>query len=128
MLLIHDLGEIDAGDTIVYESNTLEVKADEDAGFRRVIGLLPVEDQEEYLVLWEEFEAARTPEARYAKAIDRIPPLLHNLHGEGHSWREHAIPAEKVYALNSKIQDGSQAAWDVLKRELDDAVSRGILL
>ena len=127
MLLLHDIGEIDAGDTIVYDSQNKETKEKEDAGFKRVLMLLPQEQQQEYLSLWEEFEEAQTPNAKYAKAIDRIPPLLHNLHGEGHSWKTHNISKEKVFTLNSKIQDGSQKVWDVLKDKLEDAVSLGLL-
>jgi len=127
MLLLHDLGEIDAGDTIVYDSHTTEVKEQEDAGFRRILQLLPEEQQNDYLILWEEFENAQTPDAKYAKAIDRIPPLLHNLHGEGHSWKTHNISKEKVFAVNSKIANGSQKIWDVLKDKLDDAVDVGML-
>ncbi len=127
MLLLHDLGEIDAGDTIVYDSDTREVKEKENAGFKRVLMLLPKHLQNECLSLWEEFEEAQTPDAKYAKAIDRIPPLLHNLHGEGHSWKAHDISKEKVFAVNSKIQDGSQKVWDVLKEKLDNAVMTGIL-
>ena len=127
MLLLHDLGEIDAGDTIVYDSHTIEVKEQEDAGFRRILQLLPEEQQNDYLILWEEFESAQTADAKYAKAIDRIPPLLHNLHGEGHSWKTHNISKEKVFTVNSKIANGTQEVWDVLKEKLDDAVEIGIL-
>jgi len=127
MLLLHDIGEIDAGDTIVYESDNQEVKDNEEAGFNRILKLLPEQQQNEYKLLWEEFESAQTPDAKYAKAIDRIPPLLHNLHGDGHSWKTHNISKEKVFSVNSKIQNGSQDVWNLLKSKLDDAVSTGIL-
>ena len=128
MLLLHDLGEIDAGDTIVYDSHTTEVKEQEDAGFRRILQLFPKEQQNNYLILWEEFENEQTFDAKYAKAIDRIPPLLHNLYGEGHSWKTHNISKEQVFAVNSKIANGSQKVWDILKDKLDDAVDVGILM
>ena len=127
MLLIHDLGEIDAGDTIVYESENQEVKNNEEAGLNRVLKLLPEHQQKEYKLLWEEFEFAETPESKYAKAIDRIPPLLHNLHGVGHSWKKYNISKEKVFSVNSKIQNGSIKVWEVLKEKLNNAVSLGIL-
>ena len=127
MLLIHDLGEIDAGDTIVYESQTKEVKEKETAGLNRIIELLPEHQQEEYKQLWEEFESAKTPESKYAKAIDRIPPLLHNLHGNGHSWKTHHISKEKVFSVNSKIEEGATEVWEVLKEKLNNAVALGIL-
>jgi len=127
MLLIHDLGEIDAGDTIVYESDTLAVKKSEEAGLNRLLQLLPKHQQEEYKQLWQEFESAKTAEAKYAKAIDRIPPLLHNLHGDGHSWKTYTISKERVFSVNSKIEEGLAEVWEVLKEKLQDAVSSGIL-
>jgi putative hydrolase of HD superfamily len=76
MLLIHDLGEIDAGDTIVYEEDIQEAKSKELEGIRRVFGLLPADRADEYIALWEEFEFEDTAEARFARAVDRIPPVL----------------------------------------------------
>lgn len=119
MLLIHDLGEIDAGDTIIYASETKEIKENEAAGLKRILGILPEGEAEEYLQLWHEFEAGETAESKYAKAIDRVPPLLHNLHGDGHSWRENNIPKEKIYSINSRIAQGSKMLWDVLENKLD---------
>ena len=84
MLLIHDLGEIDAGDTILYSSDNSAVKAEEEAGLVRVLSLLPEEQANEYIALWREFESGESADARYARAIDRVPTLLHNLHGDGH--------------------------------------------
>ncbi len=127
MLLIHDLGEIDVGDTIIYKSETPEMKEKEAAGVERILGLLPVEKQGEFKTLWSEFEAGETPESKYAKAIDRIPPLLHNLNGEGHSWKAHNIPKEKVFSVNSRIKEGSESVWASIEAKLYDAVSKGIL-
>lgn len=127
MLLIHDLGEIDAGDTIVYDSFTKDVKDAESSGLYRVLNILPEIKQKEYKKLWEEFEFGNTPDAKYAKAIDRVPPLLHNLHGEGHSWKKHNISKEKVFSVNSKIQDGSTKIWELIKQKLNHAISIGIL-
>lgn len=127
MLLLHDLGEIDAGDTIIYASETKELKEKEAAGLARILGMLPGDTAEAYLQLWHEFEAGETADARYARAIDRVPPLLHNLHGDGHSWRENNVPKAKVYALNSRISQGSEQLWEVLKDRLDKAVETSIL-
>ena len=127
MLLIHDLGEIDAGDTIIYASETKELKEKEEAGLRRVLNILPEGEAEKYLSLWREFELGETVDAKYAKAIDRVPPLLHNLNGNGHSWKDNNVPKEKVFALNSRIAKGSTELWDVLKGKLDKAVVDGIL-
>ena len=127
MLLIHDLGEIDTGDTIIYASETKELKEKEEAGLRRVLNILPEGKTDEYLSLWREFELGESVDAKYAKAIDRVPPLLHNLNGNGHSWKDNNVPKEKVFALNSRIAKGSTELWDVLKGKLDKAVVDGIL-
>ena len=127
MLLIHDLGEIDAGDTIIYAGETAEQKSQESAGLRRIVGMLPPGNGDEYLSLWEEFEAGQTNDAKFAKAIDRIPPILHNLHGDGHSWKDNSIPKEKVLSLNSRIEQGSKSVWKVIETKLNDAVAQGLL-
>ena len=127
MMLIHDLGEIDAGDTIIYASETPENKGKEEAGVQRLLELLPVEVAEELMPLWLEFENGDSAEAKYARAIDRVPPLLHNLHGGGHSWQAHNVKAEKVFGLNQRIALGSEALWEVMKRKLEGAVEQGIL-
>lgn len=128
MLLIHDLGEIDAGDTIIYASETTENKQNEEAGLKRIFDLLPDGLGDEYLSLWHEFEAGETTESKYAKAIDRVPPLLHNLHGNGHSWKKHNISKEKVFALNGRrISEGSQQLWDTLEVKLQQGVIDGLL-
>ena len=127
MLLIHDLGEIDAGDTIVYAGETPELKSKEAAGLRRIVGMLPPGKGDEYLSLWEEFEAGETDDAKFAKAIDRIPPILHNLHGDGHSWKDNNIPKDKVLSLNSRIEQGSKSVWKVIETKLNDAVAQGLL-
>jgi len=121
MLLIHDLGEIDAGDTIIYASETKELKEKEAAGLRRVLGFLSPQTVDEYMALWYEFELGETPDASYAKAIDRVPPLLHNLHGDGHSWKDNHVPKEKVLSLNSRIAKGSEALWANLEEKLQAA-------
>jgi len=127
MLLIHDLGEIDAGDTIIYASETPKLKDLEAAGIERILSLLPDSKTDEYMVLWHEFESGESADSRYARAIDRVPPLLHNLHGDGHSWRENNITKDQVLSLNSRINDGSEKIWKVMHAKLKEAVSNGIL-
>ncbi|MCC5853348.1 MAG: HD domain-containing protein [Alkalimonas sp.] len=127
MLLIHDLGEIDAGDTIIYASETSDNKAKEAAGVRRLLQLLPAELAQEFTALWQEFEAGETAEARFAKAIDRVPPLLHNLHGDGHSWKTHGVSADQVFSVNQRIAAGSEALWSVMRARLEAAVRDGLL-
>ncbi|NTS76809.1 HD domain-containing protein [Catenovulum sp. SM1970] len=127
MLLIHDLGEIDAGDTIIYGSETQALKEEEAQGVKRVLALLPNAMDQDLIELWYEFEAGETADARFAKAIDRVPPLLHNLHGNGHSWSTHNVPKEQVFAVNQRIEKGSEALWSVIKAKLEGAVVDGLL-
>lgn len=128
MLLIHDLGEIDAGDTVVYYADKQEIKASEEDGIKRILQTLPEEEAEIYLKLWYEFEAGKTPESKYAKAIDRIPPLLHNIYGNGHSWKEHNIRKDMILSLNEKhIKRGSKRIWEHMENKLEKAISNGIL-
>jgi putative hydrolase of HD superfamily len=131
MLLIHDLGEIDAGDTIVYasmdEKAAQAILEEETKGVERLLDFLPKGKKEEYLTLWQEFEAGETPESKYAKAIDRVPPLLHNLHGKGRSWDENKVSKEMVFSVNKRIAKGSTDLWQVIEEKLNDAVKEGIL-
>ena len=127
MLLIHDLGEIDAGDTIVYEEDIQQAKSKELEGIRRVFGLLPADRADEYIALWEEFEFEDTAEARFARAVDRIPPVLHNLHGDLHSWKDNNIPIDKVLHVNSRIKLGSESIWEVIESRLNQVADSGIL-
>ena len=127
MLLIHDLGEIDAGDTIIYASETQAIKDEEEAGIKRILDILPEAKAEQFMVLWHEFEAGETADSQYAKAIDRVPPLLHNLHGNGHSWRDHGISKEQVFSVNKRIAKGSEKLWDQLEIELEKAVKKKLL-
>ena len=127
MLLVHDLGEIDAGDQIVYAEQDASRYNQEREGVKRVLGKLPGNQGDEYLALWEEFEAGESVESRYARAIDRVPPLLHNLHGNGHSWKENRVPKEKVLSLNSRIAQGSELLWQVLQERLEQAAADGLL-
>ena len=121
MLLIHDLGEIDAGDTIIFVSETKEIKEQEAAGLERLFAMLPDEQADAYMSLWYEFEAGETADASFAKAIDRIPPLLQNLNGGCHSWLENNISREQVFAVTSRIAKGSQQVWDVLEPQLQES-------
>ena len=128
MLLVHDLGEIDVGDTIVYNSGTVENKSKEEACINRLLDILPENQRKEYFELWHECELAETAEAKYAKAIDRIPPLLHNINDDGHSWKKNNIAKEKVFALNSTdISQGSTKIWEVVREKLESAVEDGTL-
>lgn len=128
MLLIHDLGEIDAGDKIIYSSETPQQKSEELAGIQRLLQFLPSKEQDYFLTLWQEFELGESPEARFAKAIDRIPPLLHNIHHKGEGWSENGISKQQVFDLNSeRISAGSPDIWKAMESKLIQAVEDGIL-
>jgi putative hydrolase of HD superfamily len=128
MLLIHDLVEIDAGDTFVYDVAANRDKAAREAlAAERIFGLLPANQGSELRALWQEFEARTTSDASFAAALDRLQPLLHNYHTEGSTWRQHGITVDQVIALNRTIADGSQRLWDYTERLIADAVARGFL-
>jgi putative hydrolase of HD superfamily len=127
MLLVHDIGEIDTGDTIFFaEGGWTERKSDELAAVKRIFGLLPEAQSARYLALWQEFEAAETPEARFANAADRAMPVLLNLASNGGSWRENGISHARVVGkIAPPIQAGCPALWDYLRPRLEDARRRG---
>ena len=127
MLLIHDLGEIDGGDKIIYASESKEQKDKEAAGVERLLSFLPGKIHNEYMALWFEFEAGETADSKFAKAIDRVPPLLHNIHSNGHTWKKNNISKEQVFDLNSRINEGSHILWESIKTKLEEAVLNGIL-
>lgn len=128
MLLVHDLVEIDAGDTYIYDAPGMAAKAErERAAAERIFGLLP-EDQAAWLwSLWTEFEHGDTPEARFARALDRLQPLLHNVYTRGRAWREHGTLAADVYRVNGRMAEGAAPLWEHARRLLDEAVARGDL-
>lgn len=126
LLVVHDIVEIDAGDTFVYDSVGALTKSDrETAAAERIFGLLPADQSAQVRALWDEFEAGDLPEARWARALDRLMPLLHNYHTQGRSWREHGIRSEQVLARNAQISQGSEALWVYAQTIIADAVSKG---
>ncbi len=128
MLLVHDIVEIDSGDTYIYDAAGNDTKAErENAAARRIFGLLPEDHRRELTQLWQEFEARETPEAKFAAALDRLMPLLHNYHTQGRSWQEHGITKDQVINLNRHMADGSQTLWEYAKALIDDAAAKGYL-
>jgi putative hydrolase of HD superfamily len=128
MLLIHDVVEIDAGDTFIYDKEQAKDQNDrEQKAANRLFGLLPTDQQEEFTVLWEEFEAMDTPEAKFAKAIDSIQPLLLAYLNGGCSWRIHSIIKSQVIATKKHMENGSSELWEYTQELLDNAVKKGIL-
>ena len=127
MLMIHDLGEIDVGDTIVYSSDIDELKKKEELAVKRILSLLPNDMGSEFIELWLEFESGETADSCFARAVDRVPPLLHNLHGGGHSWKKYGVAKDRVFSINQCIQNGSEDLWAVVREKLEEAVTKGIL-
>ena len=128
LLLAHDLVEIDAGDTYCYdEIGRQDQKAREMKAADRIFSLLPADQADRFRSLWDEYEARKTPESRFANAIDRLQPLLHNYFTRGHTWQKHGIRKKQVIARMKPVDDGSHFLWDYVSRLIDDAVARGFL-
>jgi putative hydrolase of HD superfamily len=127
MLLVHDIGEIDTGDTIVYATEGWEErKAAELEAVKRIFGLVQEPQRSHFLELWLEFEEAATPEARFAHAADRAMPPLLNLANNGQSWRENGIGYERVVEkIGPPIEAGCPAMWEYLKTRLDEEHRKG---
>lgn len=127
-VLIHDVVEIDAGDTYAYDAAGYASKADrEQKAADRLFGLLPADQRAELRRLWEEFEAGSTPEARFAASLDRIQPLMLNYTKHGISWEEHGITAEQVRGRVQSISDGSETLGSFAEQIIARAVQEGIL-
>jgi putative hydrolase of HD superfamily len=127
MLLVHDIGEIDTGDTIVFaEGGWEERKAAELAAVKRILGMLPSPLSGELVALWQEFELGETDDARFAGAIDRAMPALLNLNNNGQSWRENGISYERVMKrIGPQIQAGCPALWSYMEERLLAAKENG---
>jgi len=128
MLLIHDLVEIDAGDTYVYdEVGRLDQPQREREAADRIFNMLPGDQAVEFRGLWDEFEARATPEARYAAALDRLQPFLHNYFTQGKAWQEHGVTSDRVLLRTRPIADGAPALWPYVEDLVRDAVEKGYL-
>jgi putative hydrolase of HD superfamily len=127
MLLVHDIGEIDAGDTMVFvEGGWDQRKAAELASVTRIFGLLPDSQGAKFLALWKEFEDAATPESRFAHSIDRAMPVLLNLANHGQSWRENGISYERVVRrVEPEVKAGCPALWEYLAVRLEAVRDQG---
>ena len=128
MCLIHDVVEIDAGDTYAYDEAGLATKqAREDAAKERIYSLLPADQKQELVALFEEFEANQTPEARFAHAMDNLQPLLLNHSNGGGDWKEHGVTAKQVYARQSKTREGYARLFEITDQMLQENIRRGSL-
>ncbi|ENJ1690736.1 TPA: HD domain-containing protein [Vibrio parahaemolyticus] len=128
MLLIHDVVEIDAGDTFVYDTAASKEQAEKEIkAAERLFGMLPTDQGQELLALWQEFEAAQSDDAKYAKALDRLIPMLLNYHTNGQSWKENSVTREQALTINKRIEFGSVTLWDKAKELIEEATEKGWL-
>ncbi len=128
MVLIHDVVEIDAGDTFIYDTQKSHDNTDEERlAAQRIFGLLPEETAIELIAIWEEFEAGKTTEAKFARAIDRLEPLLQNSSNNGGTWHEPGVNYEKVYAKKSVIKEGAADLWTYGETLINEGVKKGFL-
>jgi putative hydrolase of HD superfamily len=126
MLLVHDIVEIDAGDTFVYDTEARTHKEElEQRAADRLFAMVPGDDGARLRARWDEFEASATPEARFAHSVDRLAPLLLNHANRGELWKDYGITAERVVAYNAHIADGSEDLWAAARALIDDATANG---
>ena len=129
MVVIHDLVEIDAGDTYCYSDYDPAAKlAAERTAADRIFGMLPAEQAREMSDLWDEFERGRTNEAKFAVALDRLQPLLLNYHSGGKAWLKHGVGKDQVLKRAAPIAEASGDLWEYARDLIETAVSEGILV
>lgn len=128
MVLIHDIVEIDAGDTYCYdEAGYLDKRDREEKAADRIFNILPADQARELRDLWEEFEECNSPEAKFAASLDRFQPLLHNYRTCGLSWRKHDIAKDMVIKRNSLIGEGAPRLWNYAHDIIEDSVEKQFL-
>ena len=128
MVLIHDIVEIDAGDIFLYDTSKNHNNTEqEQLAAKRIFGLLPAEQAEEFITIWEEFEEGITDEAKFAKSMDRFEPLLQNTSNNGGTWAEFNVPYQKVYDKKKAIKEGSTSIWNYAEHLINESVDKGIL-
>ena len=128
MVLIHDIVEIDAGDIFLYDSQINHDNTEQERlAANRIFSLLPKKQAEEMIAIWEEFEAGETNEAKFAKSMDRLEPLLQNTSNDGGTWKEFGVNYKKVYEKKSIIKEGSTTLWNYAEGLINESVTKGIL-
>jgi putative hydrolase of HD superfamily len=126
MALVHDIVEIDAGDSFVYDDAAMATKGERElAAAERIFNILPPDQAKWLRDLWDEFEAGQTPEARFAAALDRLCGLLSNYQTQGGGWKRHGVTADRILARNAHIEDGAPALWELARGFVADAVEKG---
>jgi len=128
MVLIHDIVEIDAGDTFVYDiAANVDKREREVRAAERLFNLLPADQAVEIRALWEEFEERKTSESRYANALDRLHPMMMNYMSHGRGWAAHGVKSSQVFDRNKTMNDGSPLLWEFASACVHDAVKEGFL-
>ncbi|MCU4157398.1 HD domain-containing protein [Carboxylicivirga sp. A043] len=128
MVLMHDIVEIDAGDTFIYDQNKNHDNTEEELkAAKRIFGLLPEKQAAEFIEIWKEFETGTSNEAKFAKALDRLEPLLQNTSNNGGTWKEFGVKYQAVYEKKKTIKGGSTELWDYAEQLINDSVVKGIL-
>jgi putative hydrolase of HD superfamily len=126
MVLIHDIVEIDAGDTIVYDTKSrTEAQEKESLAAERIFSILPENQKKTFIALWKEFEERKSPEAKFAAAIDRFEPILQNRLTDYYTWKAHGISYAQLQVRNKHIQDGSKVIWEVVQEIFSEAKEKG---
>ena len=126
MALIHDIVEIDAGDTYAYDAEGLATQKErEELAARRIFGMLPEDQQAELYDLFQEFEAYETPESRFAHVMDNLQPLLLNHSNNGGDWKEHDVAKSQIYKRHSKTALGSEILWEYVQGLIQENIQKG---
>lgn len=129
MVLLHDVIEIDAGDTYAYDTEGNKTKRERELkAADRIFGLLPKEQEREYRGLWDEFEEMETAEAKFANTLDKVQPLFLNDASDGKSWEEHGVRKNQVLARNERTHEGSEKLWAYAKSLIEKNVKAGKLI
>ncbi len=127
MAIIHDIVEVYAGDTFIYDDKGRETQKErEQAASQKIFGILPSDQEKYFLDLWNEFEDGITDESKFAKSIDRLAAVILNINSNGKSWRENKVEFEKVYRINQKIDEGSSVLWSYVRELLESCRDRGL--
>ena len=128
MCLIHDVVEIDAGDTYAYDAEGLKTqKAREEAAKERIYSLLPEDQKKELAAIFDEFEESKTPESKFAHAMDNLQPLMLNNSNDGGDWREHGVSAKQVYGRQARTKEGSEKLYEITEQIIKKHVGKGNL-
>lgn len=127
MVLIHDIVEIDAGDTFLYDTSKNHLNTDEElVAAKRIFGILPEDQSKEFIEIWEEFEQGESNESKFAKSMDRFEPILQNVSNNGGTWKEFNVEFEKAHEKIKVIDNGSNVIWDYTEKIVNESREKGL--